>query len=344
LAYPIEKKLVVAVSTTALFDLSEETRIFEKQGLEAFRKYQVSNRKLRPRPGAAFPFIKRFLAINENAIDQKPVEVVLLSRNHPDAGLRVMDAIKSYGLDITRANFMAGDSPYPYMPAFGAVLFLSTDKSEVASAVLAGYPAGYVLPCKANINDQDNQLRIAFDFDGVLADDESESVHTAGGLPLFHEYEDLNREKPLNAGPLMPLLQGLSRLQKIQKTGSNSGQSPIKVAIITARNAPAHERLITTLRSFDIETDNLFLTGGVEKKRYLDILKPHIFFDDQIGHLNPAAEQTPCVHIPFGTLNREAKDSEAKIATEAEPKHAAIKSRKKKSSSTQKSKKQAKLL
>ncbi len=250
-----------------------------------------------------------------------------------------MDAIKSYGLDITRANFMAGDSPYPYMPAFGAVLFLSTDKAEVASAVLAGYPAGYVLPCKASVDDLDTQLRIAFDFDGVLADDESESVHTAGGLPLFHEYEDANRDKPLNAGPLMPLLQGLSRLQKIQKTGSNSGQSPIKVAIITARNAPAHERLITTLRSFEIETDNLFLTGGVEKKRYLDILKPHIFFDDQLGHLNPAAEQTPCVHIPFGMLNREPEKAVTQLVQKMETTKLRPKEKKKTTKKKQKVKK-----
>jgi 5'-nucleotidase len=317
MAYPIEEKLVVAVSTTALFDLAKESQIFDHQGVDAFRAYQLDNRNVLPKPGSAFPFIKRFLNINKLNPQQKPVEVVLLSRNHPDAGLRIMDAIKAYGLDISRANFMAGGSPYPYMAAFGAVLFLSTDKSEVANAIIDGYPAGYVLPCQTNMNDEDPQLRIAFDFDGVLADDESENVHSAGGLPLFHQYEQLNKDRPLNAGPLMPLLQGLSKLQKIQRAGSNSGESAIKVAIITARNAPAHERLITTLKSFDIETDNLFLTGGVEKKRYLDVLKPHIFFDDQIGHLNPAAEQTPCVHIPFGVLNRVAAITTAETLKES---------------------------
>ena len=340
--YPIEEKLVVAVSSTALFDLNYETRIFEEQGVEAFRKYQVENRKNILKPGAAFPFIKRFLGINNLDPKNKPVEVVLLSRNHPDAGLRVMDAIKHYGLDITRANFMAGESPYPYMKAFGAVLFLSTHKAEVAQAVLDGYPAGYVLPCKANPHDADPQLRIAFDFDGVLADDESESVHSAGGLPLFHEYEDANKDKPLNAGPLMPMLQGLSRLQKVQRTGSNSNEKAIKVSIITARNAPAHERLITTLKSFDIETDSLFLTGGVEKKRYLEVLKPHIFFDDQLGHLNAAAEQTPCVHIPFGILNKTADGEKTITSPAAEAKAAPQK--KKSKAKRKRSKKQEQLL
>lgn len=307
MAYPIENKLVVAVSSTALFDFRVEHEIYLTQGLEAFREYQKSNRSVLPKPGSAFPFIKRLLHLNKVFHEQKPVEVVLLSRNHPDAGLRMMDALPHYELDISRAFFLAGEKPYPYMKAVNAVLYLSTDKEEVREAIDGGHPAGHVLPCNIVDDDLDNQLRIAFDFDGVIVDDEAEGVYADGGLPLFHHSELENRKRPLNSGPMMPLLKSISDLQKLEKSFASQINSPtkaIRVAIVTARNAPAHERLITTLDNYGIETDELFLTGGIEKKNILDILKPQIFLDDQLGHLEPAKDSTPCVHVPFGLRNR----------------------------------------
>lgn len=306
MAFPIEKKLVVAVSSTALFDFSNEHHVYLTEGLEAFRKYQKENRTKIPQPGAAFPFIKRLLHLNRIFNEDQPVEVVLLSRNHPDAGLRMMDALPHYELGISRAFFLAGELPYPYMKSVHAVLYLSTDKNEVKEAVEKGYPAGYVLPCITKDND-DTQLRIAFDFDGVIVDDEAENIYADGGLPLFHHYEQQNKLKPLGSGPMMPLLKRISDLQTLEKqkrAQSNDPKKLIRISIVTARNAPAHERLITTLAKHEIETDELFLTGGIEKKNILDILKPQIFFDDQIGHLEPASENTPCVHIPFGIRNK----------------------------------------
>ena len=306
MTYPIEQKVVVAVSSTALFDFAQEHRIYITQGVKAFRDHQKENRSVAPMKGVAFPFIKRLLHMNSVFPKEKPVEVVLLSRNHPDAALRVMDALPKYELDITRAFFLAGSVPYPYMKSIGAVLYLSTDKEEVKNAINDGYPVGYVLPCHAPDNENDKQLRIAFDFDGVIVDDEAESVYADSGMPLFHEYEKLNRLKPLNSGPLMPLLKGISNLQRleIQEFEKNSDpKKPIRIAIVTARNAPAHERLINTLSNYDIDTDELFLTGGIEKKNILDVLQPQIFFDDQLGHLVPASNTTPCVHIPFGVRN-----------------------------------------
>ncbi|MBN8646753.1 MAG: 5'-nucleotidase [Caulobacterales bacterium] len=306
MAYPIESKLVVAVSSTALFDFSAEHQIYLTQGLDAFREFQLNNRSIPPKPGAAYPFIKRLLNLNNVFPDKEPVEVVILSRNHPDAGLRMMDALEGYGLKISRAFFLAGTLPYPYMKSVNAVLYLSTDPREVKEAIDNGYPAGHVLPCKMDDVDEDNQLRIAFDFDGVIADDEAEGVFQDGGLPLFHYMEQQNRYRPLNSGPLMPLLKRISDLQSLERERSKKANNPeksIRVSIVTARNAPAHERLMTTLKSFDIETDELFLTGGIEKKNILDVLKPQIFFDDQLGHLEPASDSTPCVHIPFGLRN-----------------------------------------
>ena len=307
MSYQIEKKLVVGITSTALFDFSHEDKIYREEGTHAFRQYQKNNRNKLPAPGSAFPFIKRLLNLNRLFPEESPVEVVILSRNDPEAGLRMMDAIPQYGLDITRAFWLSGADPYPYMKSVGACLYLSTNKNEVKSAVAEGHPAGYVLPCVTSDTVTDNQLRIAFDFDGVLVDDEAETKYADGGLPLFHNYEAVNKDRPLKRGPLMPLLHKISAIQKIEKTSAtrvNDPQKAVRVSVVTARNAPAHERMMNTLKHEGIEIDELFLTGGIEKKNILDVLKPQIFFDDQLGHLEPASENTPCVHIPFGIRNQ----------------------------------------
>ncbi|MCI0560649.1 MAG: 5'-nucleotidase [Nitrososphaera sp.] len=306
--YPIHRKLVVAVSATALFELSEEHTLYLELGVDKFREHQRNNRHVTPKEGAAFPFIQRLLNLNTIYSAEKPIEVVILSRHHADAGLRIMDAVKKYELDISRSFFLAGGLPFPYMRSVYAVLYLSTNKEEVIKAVNLGYPAGHVLPCRALPLEQDKQLRIAFDFDGVIVDDEAEQIYVASGnLDIFHEHERLNREKPLQSGPLMPLLQRISVFQKLERKKAQNDPSytqMVRIAILTSRNAPSHERLINTLSSLEIDTDELFLTGGIEKKNVLDVLKPHIFFDDQIGHLTPAADSTPSVHIPFGVTNK----------------------------------------
>lgn len=306
MAYPIDKKLVVGITSSALFDFTAEDEIFRTEGLAAFKKYQIDNRKKPPAPGAAFPFIKRLLGLNKKFPEQSPVEVVILSRNDPKAGSRITDAIPEYGLDISRSFFLSGQSPYPYMKAINACLYLSANKEEVKSAVAEGHPAGYVLPCAASDDSLDTQLRIAFDFDGILVDDEAEKQYAKGGIDLFRHHEITNSARPLKDGPLMPLLQKISAIQDVERSNPQRVNDPdkaVRVAIVTARNAPAHDRMMNTLEHHGIEVDELFLTGGIEKKNILDILRPQIFFDDQLGHLEPASGSTPCVHIPFGVRN-----------------------------------------
>jgi 5'-nucleotidase len=308
--YPIEQKLVIAVSSTALFDLADEHDLYLKLGVDQFREHQRKNRARIPKRGAAFPFIQRLLHLNKIYNDEHPVEVVILSRNHADAGLRVMDAVAHYGLEISRSFFLAGQLPYPYMKSVNAVLYLSTNKDEVVKAIQTGCPAGYVLPCQTIPTDDDKQLRIAFDFDGVIADDEAEVIYKdSKNLDLFHEHEKKFKDKPLQAGPLMPLLLKISEFQKLERQKAQNMAEytqMLRIAVVTARNAPAHERLIHTLSKAGIDTDELFLLGGIEKKLVLDVLKPHIFFDDQIGHLQPASSSTPSVHVPFGIANYDA--------------------------------------
>lgn len=308
MGFPIEHKIVVAVSATALFDLATESELWQREGLAAFRRHQVAHKDDILAPGPAFPFIQRLLHLNTVYAEEQPIEVVMLSRHHPDAGLRIMNSIGAHKLTIVRAFFLAGAVPFPYMDTLGAVLYLSTNKDEVVEAVAKGYPAGHVLPCQVvpASTPAAGDLRIAFDFDGVLVDDEAEKVYQFGDLPLFQEHEIRHKDRPLAPGPLMPLLDRLSHLQKLERAKSAADRAytqMLRIAIVTARGAPAHERLINTLRALELETDELFLLGGMEKKRVLDVLKPHIFFDDQMRHLEMASANTPSVHVPFGVRN-----------------------------------------
>jgi len=304
-SYPIERKLVIAVSSSALFDLTESDRIFREEGSQAYKDFQEKNLDTVLAKGVAFPFVRRFLSINKRFPDKEPVEVILLSRNSASTGKRVFRSIKHFGLDITRAGFMAGKSPYPYIDAFNASLFLSANEPDVIKAIEVGYPAGTVLPSEVQDDDGD-ELRIAFDFDGVIADDEAEAIYKEGDLPKFVDHEVGKSHLPHNPGPLADLFRKLSFMQRLENKAladDPSYQRIIRTAIVTARSAPTHERVITTLEKWGVSPNEVFFLGGMDKGRILRAMKPHIFFDDQKSHLKSAAGNIPMVHIPYGIAN-----------------------------------------
>ncbi len=306
MAYPIERKLVIAVASSALFDLSESHDVFVKNGPKAYKEFQEANLNKVLNKGVAFPFIRRFLNINKRFTKQMPVEVVLLSRNSAITGKRVFRSIAHYELDISRAAFMEGNSPYEYIPAFNASLFLSANEDDVKRAIKSGYPAGTVLPSKVMDDESDEELRIAFDFDGVITDDESETIFKEGGLPEFHNYEVANTHIPHKPGPLADLFKKLAFMQKLEDREQENDREYkriIRTSIVTARNAPAHERVITTLEDWGVSANEVFFLGGLKKERILSKLKPHMFFDDQRSHLESEAGDIPMVHIPFGIAN-----------------------------------------
>ena len=303
--YNIDEKLVIAVASSALFDLAESDRVFREQGEQPYRDYQRAHEHDTLKPGIAFAFVKQLLSFNRPDEDA-PVEVILLSRNDPDTGLRVFNSIAAHGLDITRAAFLAGGEPWRYIRAYSASLFLSANEADVRRAIMAGYPAGLVLDSVLNNEGYDTQLRIAFDFDGVIADDQAEKVFAEKGIKAFFESEVAQAHIPHNAGPLKELLDKIAQLQKVEKSRVTEGKTReprLRVAIVTARNAPAHTRLVTSLREWGITVDETFLLGGLDKSRVLAEFEPHIFFDDQRIHLDAALKVAPCVHVPFGTRN-----------------------------------------
>lgn len=307
--YPIEKKLVVGVSSNALFDLQEEDRIFHEEGLEAFKKHQNENRNIVLKKGPAYPFIRRFLNINDIFPDKQPVEVVILSKNSPETGLRIFKSIEKYKLNITRAAFTSGRSPFEYIPAYNISLFLSTDATDVKNAIGKNYPAGRILNTDVQDNENDLELRIAFDFDGVLADDSAEQFYQeCQNINEYYAHESKNSNTPLEAGLLLTFLQKISFFQKLENKALQDNpeyKKVLRTAIITARNAPAHERAVNTLRHWNVDVDEMFFLGGIDKRRILEILKPHLFIDDQVNHLDKSLIDIPLVHIPFGCINVE---------------------------------------
>lgn len=306
MAFDLSCRLVIGLASSALFDLSESDAVFRTQGEQSYRDYQRANQDQPLARGVAFPFIRRLLALNQLNPSDPPVEVILLSRNDPDTGLRVMNSIAHYHLPITRAVFMQGKSPHAYIPAFDIELFLSANAEDVNRAVAAGHPAGQILKGEIEDDSDDLQLRIAFDFDGVLADDEAETVYKQQSLGQFHQHETLRQDIPHTPGPLKAFLKRIAAIQQMEQDKHEqepSYQPILRVSIVTARNAPAHKRVINTMRHWGITVNEAFFMGGVEKAKVLDIMQPHIFFDDQKLHLEPSSARLPSVHIPFGIAN-----------------------------------------
>jgi len=295
---PDMQKLVVAISSRALFDLDESHHIFENQGKEAFCRYQIEHEDEVLEPGFGFPLVKKLLSINAAFPDEPLVEVILLSQNSADTGLRIFNSIARHQLNITRAAFTSGMSPYGYIPAFGAHLFLSANAEDVAKALAAGYAAATILSGNTTAKEA-QQLRIAFDGDAVLFSDESERIYRQEGLHAFTENEASEAKKPLTGGPFKNFLAALHHIQ----TKFDQDTSPIRTALVTARAAPAHERVVRTLRAWNIRIDEALFLGGMEKGAFLKAFGADIFFDDQKGHCQSASEHVTAAHVPHGIAN-----------------------------------------
>lgn len=304
--YDLSRRLVVGVASSALFDLTESDTYFREHGEAAYREYQDEHVDDMLAPGVAFGFVKRLLGLNELQPDDPLVEVVVMSRNEPVTGLRVMRSIAAHGLAITRAAFTRGRPPYEVIDAYGMKLFLSANRDDVVDAIAAGHPAGYVMGPAAPVAEPADSLYVAFDFDGVLADDSSERVYrSSDSLEPFIEHEVSHVGEVHAPGPLHPLLLALSRIQDVESRLADHDPAYVRrlrIGLVTARSAPAHERAVASLRSWGVYLDDAFFLGGVEKALLLSQLKPDIFFDDQAGHLGGAVYGA-AVHIPYGVAN-----------------------------------------
>ncbi len=293
----LDGQLVVAISSRALFDFEEENRVFEADDDRAYMALQLAKLETPALPGVAFSLVNKLLAFN--TADTQRVEVVILSRNDPVSGMRVFRSAKHYGLAIQRGVFTRGESPWRYLRPLAANLFLSTNESDVRSALAAGVPAARVYPHSARASAAHPfEVRIAFDGDAVLFSDEAERIFQNAGLAAFQTHEDEQSATPLGAGPFKPLLQALHALQR-----DASPTMRIRTALVTARSAPAHERAIRTLMDWRIEIDEAMFLGGLAKGEFLREFEPDFFFDDQTGHVDSAAPHVPSGHVASGITN-----------------------------------------
>lgn len=292
-------KLVVALSSRALFDFEEENRVFEGRGDDsAYMALQLERLEQAARLGVAFPLVKKLLAFNAGGAHR--AEVVILSRNDPVSGLRVFRSAEAAGLSLERGVFTRGRPPYHYLAPLGAHLFLSALESDVRGALDAGFPAARVYPQSfVDADRHPDEVRIAFDGDAVLFSDEAERVYKSAGLPAFVAHETAHARRPLPPGPFKPLLEALHRLQ----AASRDGPMRIRTALVTARSAPAHERAVRTLMDWKIAVDEAMFLGGLEKGPFLREFQPDFFFDDQPAHCESGAKAGPTGHVVSGIAN-----------------------------------------
>lgn len=292
----LDNKLVIGVSSRALFDLEAENAIFENDGLAAYSQYQLEHEDDVLQPGTAFPLVKALQKLNADG--RYLTEIIVMSKNSADTSLRVFNSIKHYGLDITRAALVGGNPISPYLDAFKTDLFLSANEKDVQEAINVNVAAGIIcdhsqLPIRPT--DDVPQIRIAFDGDAVIFSDEAERIYQAEGLEAFEKHEQENARKPLPKGPFAKLLKTISIIQK----EFPEKEVPIRTALVTARNAPAHERVIRTLRAWDVRIDEAFFLGGIEKSEVLKAFGANIFFDDQAAHTGPASRKVPSARVPY---------------------------------------------
>lgn len=300
----LSQTLVVGVSSRALFDMEEANRVYETEGVEAYAAYQMQHVDDILKPGAGFALIRAILDLNRQAAKGRSrrepavrkAEVVVMSRNDPATSLRMFQAIKHYRLDIRRAALSGGGSLTPYLRAFEVDLFLTGLEDDVRTALQAGFAAGLIVggPNAEGRSEPIDPIRIAFDADAVVFSDEAERIYQKHGLEAFLRHEEENARKPLPDGPFAKLLRTLSALQR----DPGFKRKPVRLALVTARNMPAHERVIRTLLAWDVHVDEAFFMGGVEKTKILEAFRPHIFFDDQDVHTGPASSVVPTAKVP----------------------------------------------
>ncbi len=293
-----DNKLVIAISSRALFNLDQSHSVYQEEGLEAYSAYQIAHEDEPLEPGEAFPLVEKMLGLNELLGEEAQVEVVLLSRNSADTGLRVFNSIQHYKLPITRAAFCGGESPWRYIRAFGCQLFLSNEAEDVRYALECGVAAATLMSSRGGASNSE-QLRFAFDGDAVLFSDEAERIFKSEGLEAFTASEQAAARTPLSGGPFKPFLAALHRLQQVLP----ATQAPIRTALVTARSAPAHERVIRTLRAWNIRIDESIFLGGLNKTEFLRAYQADVFFDDQQTHCASAGPHIATGHVPHGVAN-----------------------------------------
>ncbi|XP_030262124.1 cytosolic 5'-nucleotidase 1A-like [Sparus aurata] len=299
--------VTIAVSSRTLFNMVAERKIYEEEGVEKYVAHQVEHESEPLKPGAAFPFVQALMNVNSRLRELYPdseelFDIVLMTNNHAQVGVRLINSINHYDLTIERFCMTGGKSPIGYLKAYMTNLYLSKDSEKVTEAIEEGIAAATMFMPETENELSDTQLRVAFDGDAVLFSDESEIIVKQHGLDTFFEHEKEFENKPLAQGPLKCFLEALGKLQRKFYAKNERLNCPIRTFLVTARSAASSgARVLKTLRSWGLEIDEALFLAGAPKGPLLQKIKPHIFFDDQMFHIEGAQELgTISAHVPYG--------------------------------------------
>ncbi|XP_042122841.1 cytosolic 5'-nucleotidase 1B isoform X1 [Peromyscus maniculatus bairdii] len=303
--------ITIAVSSRALFNMVDDRKIYEEEGLEKYMEYQLTNENVILTPGPAFRFVKALQHVNSRLRDLYPEEqdlfdIVLMTNNHAQVGVRLINSVNHYGLLIDRFCLTGGKSPIGYLKAYLTNLYLSADSEKVQEAIKEGIASATMFAGAKDMAYCDTQLRVAFDGDAVLFSDESEHIAKDHGLDKFFQHETLFENKPLAQGPLKSFLEDLGKLQKKFYAKDERLLCPIRTYLVTARSAASSgARVLKTLRRWGLEIDEALFLAGAPKGPILVKIRPHIFFDDQMFHIESAQKfGTITAHVPYGIAQK----------------------------------------
>ncbi|XP_028997558.1 cytosolic 5'-nucleotidase 1A-like [Betta splendens] len=299
--------VTIAVSSRALFNMVAERKIFQEDGMETYVAHQQEHESEPLKEGVAFPFVKALMNVNARLRKLYPdseelFDIVLMTNNHAQVGVRLINSINHYDLSIERFCMTGGQSPIGYLKAYMTNLYLSTDSEKVTRAIDEGIAAATMFTQSTDTELSSTQLRVAFDGDAVLFSDESEVIVKQHGLDSFFEHEKQFENKPLAQGPLKCFLEALGKLQRKFYAKNERLDCPIRTYLVTARSAASSgARVLKTLRSWGLEIDEALFLAGAPKGPLLQKIRPHIFFDDQMFHIEGAKELgTISAHVPYG--------------------------------------------
>uniref|UniRef100_A0A8C6R1S9 5'-nucleotidase, cytosolic IB n=1 Tax=Nannospalax galili TaxID=1026970 RepID=A0A8C6R1S9_NANGA len=303
--------ITIAVSSRALFNMVDDRKIYEDEGLEKYMEYQLTNENVILTPGPAFRFVKALQHVNSRLRELYPEEqdlfdIVLMTNNHAQVGVRLINSVNHYGLLIDRFCLTGGKSPIGYLKAYLTNLYLSADSEKVQEAIKEGIASATMFAGAKDMAYCDKQLRVAFDGDAVLFSDESEHIAKEHGLDKFFQHETLFENKPLAQGPLKGFLEDLGKLQKKFYAKDERLLCPLRTYLVTARSAASSgARVLKTLRRWGLEIDEALFLAGAPKGPILVKIRPHIFFDDQMFHIESAQKfGTTTAHVPYGIAQK----------------------------------------
>lgn len=297
------KPLTIGISSRALLNLEPENAVYEKHlkisraaAIEAFIQYQQEHRGDIIPKGVAFPLIKALLDLNKTLSDPdgpRAIEIVVISRNHPDCGTRVLHSLKHHGLEICQGAFTGGDPVLPELRMFDVDLFLSYEESDVLAAVNAGISAAKIFGGPVDPAEYNPMPLLAFDGDSTIFSDESDRAYLAGKMKGFREHEAAKAGIPLPEGPMARFVHALSLIHR----SAPIDRPPIKMALVTSRDLHLMSRPLDTLRGWGIHLDKCYAVSRMKKQRILQHLKPLMFFDNDPKHCADAAVCTPTAHV-----------------------------------------------